>query len=108
MQAVEVARTVTGEKHAVTQFRETLKDRKMNYFNAEKIPDNESDATAHRLCSTVDGAMKFCPKRWEALEKWKAFSSEVHTGGGGLVEVWDGMSTGSPKAFQVFEKLQQT
>ena len=105
---MEVTKIEKDEAKAVSEFRLILKDRKKSYFNDEKIPDNESDEKAHRLCSTEEGAKKHCPKRWEALEKWKAFSSEVHTGGGGLVEVWDGMSTGSPKAFQVFEKLQQT
>ena len=80
LQAVDVAKEVTGvksETEAIEKFREILKDRKKSYFNAEKIPLNESDENAHRMCSSVEGAMKYCPKRWEALEKWYDSAREV-------------------------------
>ena len=42
------------------------------YFNSEPIPKNESDKKAHRKCSDIEGAKKYCPKRWAALELWMA------------------------------------
>ena len=41
-----------------------------NYFNDKAFPDNESDNDAHERCSSIDGAKKYCPERWKALQNW--------------------------------------
>ena len=76
---MEVARQVTGEldnQTAVTKFRAKLNSSE-SYFNAEPIPKNESDKEAHRKCSDIEGAKKYCPKRWAALELWMAESRKA-------------------------------
>ena len=40
------------------------------YFIEEEIPKNESDENAHVLCGDVEGAKKYCPTRWRALQNW--------------------------------------
>ena len=47
------------------------------FFNEEPFPANESDKNAHDLCSSVEGAMKYCPKRWETMQKWFAEARRV-------------------------------
>ena len=67
-----MAKNVTGkdnETEAVREFRKKL-DSPDNYFNNEAFPANESDALAHARCSTIDGAKKYCPMRWKALQSW--------------------------------------
>lgn len=69
---MEIAREVTGENDnhtAITKFRGTLNS-SGSYFNAEPIPKNESDEEAHRKCSDIEGAKKYCPKRWAAIQLW--------------------------------------
>ncbi|XP_048584057.1 uncharacterized protein LOC5511190 [Nematostella vectensis] len=69
--AVAVALEVTGESDnatAVAKFREILNSTE-SYFN-DPIPANESDANAHRLCSDIKGAQKYCPVRWDAIQQW--------------------------------------
>jgi len=76
---VEVARQVTGEpdnQTAVAKFRAKLNSSE-SYFNTEPIPKNESDEEAHKKCSDIEGAKKYCPKRWAALELWMAESRKV-------------------------------
>ncbi|KAK3737262.1 hypothetical protein QZH41_019871 [Actinostola sp. cb2023] len=72
-QAVQVAREVTkiynDNVTAVQEFRKLLNSSKM-YFNEDPIPANESDENAFRKCSNLKGAEKYCPRRWEALQKW--------------------------------------
>lgn len=58
------------------KFREKLADRS-NYFNDEPFPSNESDDNAHKRCSNIKDARKYCPKRWEAAEKWWAAARMV-------------------------------
>lgn len=80
MQVLEVARNVTGldnNTEAVKKFREMLTDRS-NYFNEEPFPKNESDEEAHKRCSNIEDAKKYCPKRWEAAEKWWAAARMVN------------------------------
>ena len=80
MQVLEVARNVTGldnNTEAVKKFREMLTDRS-NYFNEEPFPKNESDEEAHKRCSNIEDAQKYCPKRWEAAEKWWAAARMVN------------------------------
>ena len=61
---------------AVTKFREKLNSSE-SYFNAKPIPKNESDEEAHKKCSDIEGAKKYCPKRWAAMQLWFAESRKV-------------------------------
>ena len=72
IQAKEIAKKVTGknnESEAIKEFRSKL-DSPDNFFNKDPFPDNESDAQAHVRCSTIEGAKKYCPMRWKALQEW--------------------------------------
>ncbi|XP_068693503.1 uncharacterized protein [Montipora foliosa] len=76
---LEVARKVTGESNdtiAVIKFRERLNSSE-SYFNSAPIPKNESDKEAHRKCSDIEGAKKYCPTRWAAMQLWFAESRKV-------------------------------
>ncbi|XP_015767204.1 PREDICTED: uncharacterized protein LOC107345966 isoform X4 [Acropora digitifera] len=76
---LEVAREVTGEENnatAVEKFREKINSPE-NYFNSEPIPKNESDEEAHKKCSDIEGAKKYCPKRWAAMQLWFSESRKV-------------------------------
>lgn len=78
---LEIARNVTkidNVTEAVEKFRELLTDRS-NYFNDEPFPKNESDKIAHAKCSYIEGAREFCPKRWEAAQKWWSAARMVST-----------------------------
>ncbi|XP_032218034.2 uncharacterized protein LOC5517661 [Nematostella vectensis] len=78
-QVIEIAKEFTGLDNtsaAVTSFRHKLTEQDM-YFNAESFPKNESSSEAFRRCSSDEGAKKYCPKRWEALQKWFKTSREV-------------------------------
>jgi len=69
---VELAKEVTRKNDnqtAITKFRAILNS-STSYFNAEPIPKNESDEVAHKKCSDVKGAKKYCPKRWAAIQLW--------------------------------------
>ena len=76
---MEIAKEVTGENDsntAITKFRAILNS-SASYFNAEPIPKNESDEEAHRKCSDIEGAKKYCPKRWAAIQLWFAESRKA-------------------------------
>jgi len=47
------------------------------YFADKPIPANESDANASALCSSVEGAKKYCPNRWKAMQNWFAEARKV-------------------------------
>ena len=47
------------------------------FYNKEEIPENESNETAHKLCSTISGAKRYCPVRWNAMQNWFAHAREV-------------------------------
>ena len=69
---MEAAKKVTGksnETEAIKEFRQLL-DSPDNYFNKVPFPANESDAQAHARCSTIEGAKKYCPMRWKAIQGW--------------------------------------
>lgn len=73
-QVLEVARLVTQQTDndtAKEEFRKKLKSRvsELNYLEGE-FPKNESDENAHVLCGNVEGAKKYCPTRWRALQNW--------------------------------------
>ncbi|XP_028411290.1 uncharacterized protein LOC114533870 [Dendronephthya gigantea] len=73
-QVLEIARNLTGlsnDTEAVREFRKML-NKSSNYYNEEPFPKNESNEEAHKKCSNIEGAKKYCPKRWEAAEKWWA------------------------------------
>lgn len=76
---VDVAKEITGEEDnqtAVKKLREILNSSEI-YFNSEPIPKNESDKEAHRKCSDTEGAKKYCPKRWAAIQLWFAQARKV-------------------------------
>ena len=69
---MEAAKSFTGnsnESIAIAIFKKEL-NASSNFFNSESFPANESDKMAHRLCSSVKAAKKYCPKRWAALQEW--------------------------------------
>ncbi|KXJ22621.1 uncharacterized protein LOC110251997 [Exaiptasia diaphana] len=68
---VEIAKQITKiqkNDSAVVEFRKLLNSSD-SYFN-DPIPRNESDENAHRLCSDLKGAQKYCPQRWKAMQMW--------------------------------------
>ena len=79
-QILEVVREVTGETNnvrAVEKFREKLNSSE-NYFNSEPFPKHESDEEAyHMKCSDIEGAKKYCPERWAAMQLWFSESRKV-------------------------------
>ena len=79
MQILSLARQITGlqdTEAAVKQFKANISSQEM-YFNKVPIPANESGPEAFKLCNNIKGAMKFCPKRWDALQRWFKASREV-------------------------------
>ena len=78
-QVLEIARSVTNQTNNDTAkdfFINRLNESDM-YFTDKPIPANESDENAHNLCSSAEGAMKYCPKRWEAIQNWFAEARKV-------------------------------
>ncbi|XP_068693508.1 uncharacterized protein [Montipora foliosa] len=74
-----LARKITGlndTEAAVKQLKAKISSQDM-YFNKVPFPANESGAQAYLKCNSMEGAMKFCPKRWEALRKWFKVSREA-------------------------------
>lgn len=70
--AVQAAKSATGKKNeseAIELFKQEL-NASNNFFNAKAFPANESDKKAEDLCSSIEAAKKYCPKRWEALQNW--------------------------------------
>lgn len=80
LKIVAAAKEVTGisdnETEAVIKFKQKLNSSEM-YYNTQPIPKNESDEEAHKRCRDIEGAKKYCPKRWEALQLWIADSKKV-------------------------------
>lgn len=78
-QIVSLAKNITGKqdtKAAVKEFKTNITSQDM-YFNKDPLPTNETGKQAFKLCNSVEGAMRFCPKRWETLQKWFKASREV-------------------------------
>ena len=78
-QILALARKITGledTEAAVKQFKAKISSQDM-YFNKEPFPANETGSDAFKRCSTIKGAMEFCPKRWEAFQMWLKASREV-------------------------------
>jgi hypothetical protein len=80
LKAVQIAREVTkiydNNDTAVIEFRKLLNSNK-SYFNEDPIPRNEINEEAYRRCSDLEGAKKYCPTRWEAMQKWFKKAREV-------------------------------
>ena len=78
-QILALARKITGledTEAAVKQFKANISSQDM-YFNKEPFPANETGSDAFKRCTTIKGAMEFCPKRWEAFQTWLKASREV-------------------------------
>ena len=78
-QILSLAKRITGKQDtnaAVKEFKTNITSQDM-YFNKDPLPANETGEQAFKLCNSVAGAMKFCPKRWETLQKWFKASREV-------------------------------
>jgi len=80
-EAVMIAKTVTkindNDTKAVEEFQKILKNISVSFFNTEEIPKNESEGDAFKLCKTIEGAKKYCPNRWKAMEAWFAFARKA-------------------------------
>ena len=69
---IEIAKEVTGINNpteAIRVFRRKLNSTE-SFFNDAPIPKNESGKEAHKKCSNLKGAEKYCPKRWAAMQLW--------------------------------------
>jgi len=78
-QILSLAKRITGKqetKAAVKEFKTNITSQDM-YFNKDPLPANETGEQAFKLCNSVAGAMRFCPKRWETLQKWFKASREA-------------------------------
>lgn len=73
-QVLEIARFVTQESDNDTAKEKFIKEMNHSnmYFIEEDIPKNESDENAHVVCGDVEGAKKYCPTRWRAIQNWFA------------------------------------
>ncbi|XP_044163638.1 uncharacterized protein LOC122947990 [Acropora millepora] len=90
-EVLAIARNVTGQQSNETAkeaFIQRLNQSDM-FFNKIPFPANESDKNAHNLCSSIEGAKKFCPSRWATMETWFAEARKV-------------MSMLDPKTIQMF------
>lgn len=77
-QALEIARTEsnqTNNETAKNWFIKRIEESDMYY--AYSIPKNESDEDAHNKCSSMEGAKKYCPVRWAAMQQWFTDANEV-------------------------------
>lgn len=74
-----MARDVTQEDDTQKAKDEFIKilNRSEMFYNKGDIPKNESSAAAHKLCSSIQGARRFCPVRWNAMQNWFAHAREV-------------------------------
>ena len=64
------------EHVAVDKFKEILGNPNM-WFNSRTFPTSESDEDAFIKCSDSESAEEFCPKRWEAMQKWMENTKDV-------------------------------
>lgn len=76
---LNLAKNVTKQDNvdeAKRRFKELINDTKM-YYNDKDIPANESDANAHKVCSTVKEAERHCPHRTAAMKNWADHTKQV-------------------------------
>ena len=63
------------------EFQKVLKNVSVSFFNTEELPKNESEGDAFKLCKSIEGAKKYCPNRWKAMESWFSFARKVGRNG---------------------------
>lgn len=76
---LELAKKVTklnDVDEAKLRFKDLINDPEM-YYNDKDIPANESDANAHKVCSTVKDAERYCPHRTAAMKNWFDHTKQV-------------------------------
>lgn len=66
-----------NDTKAVEEFKKILTNTSRSFFNKEPIPKNESEGDAFKLCKSIEGAKKYCPNRWKAMENWFSFARKV-------------------------------
>ena len=66
-----------NENKSVISFKQKLNNQS-SYFNDAPFPTNESNDEAFTNCSSLEKAKIFCPKRYEAFEKWSSFVEGMH------------------------------
>ena len=76
---LELAEKTTKESDLVIAKEKFLKliNSSSQFYNDGDIPANESDANAHKLCSDMKGAERYCPNRTAAMNNWFAHAKEV-------------------------------
>lgn len=78
-QVIEIAKNYTNkpdEKEAIQAFRQILNSTSM-WHNNGSFPVNESNENAYKTCVSPETAAKFCPVRWNAVNKWAQFCRQV-------------------------------
>ncbi|XP_068748355.1 uncharacterized protein [Montipora capricornis] len=66
----------TNESEAIQAFRKILNSTTM-WHNNGSFPKNESDSNAFKKCVSPETAAKYCPVRWEAVNRWAHFCEQV-------------------------------
>lgn len=67
---------ISNETEAVRAFRKILTNQS-SYYNDAPFPEIESNATAHKRCTDIKSARKYCPERYKSLQKWMATCREI-------------------------------
>lgn len=62
----------SDEKEAIQVFRQVLNSTSM-WHNNGSFPKNESDENAFKKCVSPETAVKYCPVRWEAVNKYALY-----------------------------------
>lgn len=78
-QVIDIAKKYTNrsdEKEAIQVFRQVLNSTSM-WHNNGSFPKNESDENAFKKCVSPETAVKYCPVRWEAVNKWARYCRQV-------------------------------
>ena len=74
-----IAQNVTGisnKTEAVAAFRKILTNQS-SYYNDAPFPKIESNSTAHKRCTDLTKARKYCPERYKSLLKWMSTCRET-------------------------------
>lgn len=78
-EVIDIAKKYTNktvESEAIQAFRQVLNSSDM-WHNKGPFPENESDANAFKKCISPDAAAKYCPVRWEAVNRWARYCQQV-------------------------------
>lgn len=43
---------------------------KRQWHGVSRFPKNESDERAYKICTNDEQAKKYCPVRWNSIQKW--------------------------------------